>query len=117
METTEFKTLQGLLGGIGCDLVTGTGTFSSRKGKIYSAVSNADGSQIDLITEVRSNIGTSPDKVTLTAASGRSYISGPDTTAASGGKDIDNNKFIIFDNPITEIRLSAGSFWVFYQNI
>lgn len=117
MESNEFRVLQGLLGGIGCDLVTGTGTFSARKGKIYAAISNADGSEIDLITEVRSNLGTSVDEVTLTAASGRSYISGPDTTAASGGKSIDNNKYVIFDNPVTEIRLSAGSFWVFYQDV
>lgn len=117
MEQNEFQALQILQGGIGCDLVTGTGPFKARKGKIRGASSNEDGTQIEMIVEVRSNIGTSADKVTLTGASGLSYLSKADTTAASGGVDIDNNKWIIFDNPVTDIQLRAGSLWVFYQNL
>jgi hypothetical protein len=117
MNQNEFNALQILQGGIGCDLVTGTGTFKARLGKIKGVTSNADGSQIDQITEIRSNLGTSVDIVEVTGASGLSYISKDDTTAASGAVDINNNKWILFDNPVTHIKLRAGSFWVFYQNL
>jgi hypothetical protein len=117
MEQNEFNALQILQGGIGCDLVTGTGSFKARKGKIRGVISNEDGSQIEMIREIRSNLGTSADIVDVTGASGLSYISKTDTTAASGGVDIDNSKWILFDNPVSHIQLRAGSFWVFYQNI
>jgi hypothetical protein len=60
---------------------------------------------------------TVADIVDVTGVSGLSYISKADTTAASGGVDINDNKWILFDNPVTHIKLRAGSFWVFYQNI
>jgi hypothetical protein len=104
MENQDSNNIDALKGGIGCDLVTGTGAFHARIGKIYCAVSNANASRILSIVEIRSNIGASVDKVTVTS---RSYL---------GAVDFNDNKFIIFDNPVETITLSAGSIWVFYQN-
>jgi hypothetical protein len=104
MDISE-KILNELKGGLGCDLVTGTGIFHARLGKIYCSVSNADASRIAQITEIRSNLGTSVDTVTLTGAH-HTYL---------GTVDFNDNKFIIFDNPVETIKLSAGSVWVFYK--
>jgi len=101
---SEEKSLEALKGGIGCDLVSGTGAFHARKGKIYCAVSNANESRIASIIEVVANAGAAADKVTVTS---RSYL---------GAVDFNDNKFILFDNPVETITLSAGSVWVYYQH-
>ena len=115
MEKEEFQSVQALKGGIGCDLVTGTGLFKARLGAIYGVQSNANSSRIGLIREIIKNAGAASDTRDLTGASGRSYIS--TNTTATGGNSIDNGKWVIFDNPVSHIQPIAGSFWVFYQNI
>ena len=108
MEKEFQKDVNALKGGIGCDLVTVTGTFNARKGAIYGVQSNAASSRLTGIVEIRSNLGTSADKVTLTGGSGRTYLN---------GKDINDGKWVIFDYPISSIVVGAGSFWVYYQEI
>lgn len=107
MEKSEFLALQAIRGGIGCDLVSGTGNFKARLGAIYGIQSNDPSSRISQITEIISNLGTADDSIDLTGAH-RSYL---------GAVDINDGKWIIFDNPVSHIKPSAGSFWVYYQNI
>jgi hypothetical protein len=107
MERDEFLALQALRGGIGCDLVSGTANFKARLGTIYGVQSNADGSRLSQITEVVSNLGTAADSKDLTGAH-RSYL---------GAVDVNDGKWVLFDNPVSHIKPSAGSFWVYYQKL
>jgi hypothetical protein len=108
MEKDYKRDVNALKGGIGCDIVTATGTFNARKGAIYGLQSNADSSRLTGITEVRTNLGVATDKVSLTGGSGRSYLN---------AKDINNGKWVIFDYPVSAIIVGAGSFYVYYQEI
>jgi hypothetical protein len=92
--------IQKIAGGIGCDLVTGTGAFTARIGAIFAIVSNVDGTRIASVKELRSSSS-------IVAVSSRSYI---------GAVDINKNVVVIPDYPLTEITLSAGSAWVYYVN-
>jgi hypothetical protein len=89
-----------LAGGIGCDLVTGTAEFTARLGKIGAIVSNADGTRISSM-KFKNSSGTEVEKTTGT------YL---------GAVDINNDKFVKPDYPLTKMTLSAGSAWVFYVN-
>jgi hypothetical protein len=106
MDREEFAKLSGILGGVGCDLIDSTGTFNARLGKIYGVQSNADASRLSGDTEVIKNEGASDTK-SYTGAH-RSYFN---------SKDINDGKWVIFDNPATSITITAGSFWVYYTNL
>jgi hypothetical protein len=117
MENFEFKALEMLRGGIGCDIVSGTGPFNARLGKIAGVSVREDNSGIASIVEIikSEDLSTNVKSVSNnrissgTGATGtRSYI-GVDTLLAG--------EWIIFDNPVKQITPSAGSFIVYYQNI
>lgn len=97
-EKRLLQKIQAITGGIGCDLVTGTSEFKARKGRIYCAISNQNFSRIASYKEDRTPGGTP------TTVSTSSYIAA----------DFNDNKFIMFDYPLTHITLSAGSIWVYY---
>lgn len=84
----------------GCDLVTGTDAFVARRGRIWAAVSNADGTRIASITEDVNGVDTE--------ITSRSYI---------GAVDINLSTLVIFDAPVSSITLSAGSLWVYYIDV
>jgi hypothetical protein len=117
MENFEFKAIELLRGGIGCDIVSGTGAFNARIGKISGISIRQDNSGIASIVEVIKSkdpvsgvISSNEHIITSgTGATGtRSYV-GVNTLLAG--------EWIIFDNPVKRITPSAGSFIVYYQNI
>jgi len=93
-----MNSLQLLTGGIGCDLVTGTNAFAARKGYIAAVVVNEDSTGITHVKEMLNG--------TATTVTVRSYL---------GTNTLKENKLIVFDFPVSEIKLAAGSVWVFYM--
>lgn len=115
MENYEFKALELLRGGIGCDIVDGTGAFNARIGKIVGFSVRENNSGIASIVQViksKDVEGVASAKEELissgTGATGtRSYV-GTDTLLAG--------EWYILDHPAKTITPSAGSFIVYYQN-
>lgn len=115
MENFEFKAIELLRGGIGCDIVDGTGAFNARIGIIAGVSVREDSSGIASIVQViksKDVEGVASAKEELissgTGATGtRSYI-GIDTLKAG--------EWLLFDHPVKTITPSAGSFIVYYQN-
>lgn len=117
MENFEFKALEVLRGGIGCDIVSGTGPFNARIGKIIGVSVRSDNSGIASMVEVIK----SKDQVTGAYSSADHIISSG--TAATGTRSyvgtntLLTGEWYLFDNPVKRITPSAGSFIVYYQNI
>ena len=116
MESYEFKAIELLRGGIGCDIVSGTGAFNARIGKIAGFSVREDNSGIASIVQVIKSkdvngVSSSKDEIISsgTGATGtRSYV-GTNTLIAG--------EWYILDNPAKQITPSAGSLIVYYQNI
>lgn len=85
------------VGGIGCDLVTGTNEFTARKGYIRAIVVATDLSGITNIKEMLNG--------TETTITSRSYL---------GTNTLGIGTFIVPDFPVKKITLSAGSVYVYY---
>lgn len=96
--------IEALSGGIGCDYL-GTGTFIARLGGIKTFVSNADGTKISNIKEIIPPYNT---LTSYTGSTARSYLA---------NTELNDNKVIVFDNPVKEITVSTGSGFVYYQNL
>lgn len=115
MENFEFKAIELLRGGVGCDIVDGTGAFNARIGLIAGVSVREDNSGIASIVQVIKSKDvngqwSSKDEIISSgvgATGTRSYI-GTDILLAG--------EWLIFDNPVKTITPSAGSFIVYYQN-
>ena len=115
MEPIELKAIEILRGGVGCDIVSGTGTFNARIGLIVGVSVRADNSGITSIVQVIKskdvNGAWSSKNEIISSGSGatgtRTYV-GADTLLVG--------EWILFDNPVKTIKLSAGSVIVYYQN-
>lgn len=100
-----INSIEALSGGIGCDYVSGTGAFVARLGAIKTFVSNADGTKISNIKAI-----IPPDNTitSYTGSTARSYLA---------ETELNDGKIIVFDNLVKEVTLSAGSGFVYYQNL
>lgn len=115
MENFEFKALELLRGGIGCDIVDGTGPFNARIGVISGFSVRSDNSGIASIVQIIKSKDvdgqwSSRDEIISSgvgATGTRSYV-GIDTLLPG--------EWYILDNPAKQITPSAGSFIVYYQN-
>ena len=96
--------IEALSGGIGCDYL-GTGTFIARLGAIKTFVSNEDGTKISNIKEI---IPSDNTLTSYTGSTARSYLA---------ETEINDQKIIVFDNLVKELTVSAGSGYVYYQNL
>lgn len=103
--TTTGNDLQRLAGGVGCDIVSSTtGVFNPRRGRIFAMIVREVNTNIEYIKEVNGE--------TITTVTSRSYIGGEST---GGFTDLLAGELIIFDYPVTEINLTAGSVMVYYE--
>ena len=101
-EKDLLDAVESVVGGSGCDYISGTGAFTARIGVIYALVSDDDATTIASIKEV-----PTPGAVPVEYTTGeRSYI---------GSTIIKDGKHVIFDNGINEVTLGAGSAWVYYR--
>lgn len=114
MDKDGFLPMQLLAGGVGCDIVSGTGPFNARIGKITGVFVRANNSGIASVVEV---VPPGPDGIGAknqiissgTGATGtRSYI---------GTNTLLLGEWYVFDHPVKTITPSAGSFIVYYQHI
>lgn len=111
MEQGDSKALRALHGGVGCDLVSGTGAFNARLGYITSIYVREDSSGIASMVEVVKTQGATgvADKLISsgTGATGtRSYV---------GTNTLKAGELYKPDHPVKRITPSAGTFIVYYQ--
>jgi hypothetical protein len=115
MESHEFKAIELLRGGVGCDIVSGTGAFNARIGLIAGVSVREDNSGIASIVQVIKSKDvdgqwSSKDEIISsgTGATGtRSYV---------GINTLKAGEWIILDNPAKTITPAVGSLMVYYQN-